>query len=142
MSCCCGPSITHVSVDDDTLSVEICDGRIIVVPLAWYPRLVDATPQQRAHWQLEADGNAIRWPDVEEWVKTEELLWSGPRTCDMKQRMQTAYAEGLNEQVEQDAPMQWLEESIHEFSTLDEDDEAYPTKALAWAEQTIRRLKR
>lgn len=78
MACCCGSSITHVAVDDDTLSVELCDGRIIVVPLAWYPHLVHATPQQRAHWQIDADRNAIRWPNIDEWVYRGELLGDGP----------------------------------------------------------------
>jgi hypothetical protein len=46
-----GERVKDVHFTEDTLSVDLVDGRIIVVPLAWYPRLLHATPEQRAHWQ-------------------------------------------------------------------------------------------
>jgi hypothetical protein len=66
--------VRDVSVTDDELSVALMDGRTITVPLAWYPRLADATPAQRAHWEISGAGYGIHWPDVDEDVSTEGLL--------------------------------------------------------------------
>ncbi len=54
---------TSVSVTDETIAVELDDGRTIVIPTAWYPRLVHATPKDRANYEIGAVG--IMWPDVE-----------------------------------------------------------------------------
>jgi hypothetical protein len=66
--------VREVSVSDHELSVSLMDGRTIVTPLAWYPRLANATPAQRAHWQLAGAGYGIHWPDVDEDLSTESLL--------------------------------------------------------------------
>ena len=58
----------------DTLRVELLDGRTIIVPLAWYPRLLHATPQQRANWKIAGGGYGIHWPDVDEDLSVEGLL--------------------------------------------------------------------
>src|SRR3954447_5556553 len=58
--------VRDVSVTEDELSVALMDGRTISVPLAWYPRLTNATPEQRAHSELAGAGNGIHWPDVDE----------------------------------------------------------------------------
>jgi hypothetical protein len=50
------------------------DGRKITVPLAWYPRLADGTPEQRAHWELAGGGYGIHWPELDEDLSTEGLL--------------------------------------------------------------------
>jgi len=50
------------------------DGRTIGVPLAWYPRLANATPKQRNNWELAGAGYEIHWPDIDEDLSTEELL--------------------------------------------------------------------
>jgi hypothetical protein len=50
---------TRVTVSEDTLSVELADGRTIAVPLAWYPRLVHATPAERTSWRLIGGGRGI-----------------------------------------------------------------------------------
>jgi hypothetical protein len=52
----------------------LLDGRTIIVPLAWYPRLVAGTPQERQHWRLIGDGVGIHWPDLDEDIKIEHLL--------------------------------------------------------------------
>src|SRR2546421_66989 len=52
----------QVKLTDDTLSVDLSDGRTIAVPLAWYPRLVDATPKERNTWRLIAGGGGIHSP--------------------------------------------------------------------------------
>jgi hypothetical protein len=50
------------------------DGRTIAVPLAWYPRLADATPEQRAQWEMAGAGYGIHWPALDEDISTEGLL--------------------------------------------------------------------
>jgi hypothetical protein len=73
-----GERITTVSCTDDALVVELCDGRILSVPLAWYPRLLHATPEQRANWQICGGGYGIHWPEVDEDLGVEGLLRGAP----------------------------------------------------------------
>ncbi|MFN3076126.1 MAG: DUF2442 domain-containing protein [Alphaproteobacteria bacterium] len=70
--------VMEVRVDDDRLSVDLMDGRTITVPLAWYPRLLDASPEQRRHWEVAGGGYGIHWPDVDEDLSTEGLLRGAP----------------------------------------------------------------
>jgi hypothetical protein len=72
------PAVTRVDVSDDTLTVELSDGRTLSVPLAWYPRLVYATPQERSHWRLIGGGHGIHWPDLDEDISVENLLGGKP----------------------------------------------------------------
>lgn len=72
------PRIRAVSLDDERLTVELMDGRAIAVPLAWYPRLFDATPEQRRNWEIAGGGYGIHWPDVDEDLSTEGLLRGAP----------------------------------------------------------------
>jgi hypothetical protein len=65
---------TGVEVSDDTLSVELADGRTIAAPLAWYPRLAQATAEERASWRLIADGRGIHWPAIDEDISVANLL--------------------------------------------------------------------
>ena len=60
------PRAVDVSVSDDYLSVELADGRRVSVPLAWFPRLLDASAEQRDHWEFVGDGQGIHWPDIDE----------------------------------------------------------------------------
>jgi len=55
-----------VEVGDDSLVVDLVDGRTITVPLAWYPRLWHGTEQERAHFEIIGDGAYIHWPDLDE----------------------------------------------------------------------------
>ena len=64
----------HVEITDDALVVDLMDGRTIIVPLTWYPRLVAGTPQERQHWRLIGDRVGIHWPDLDEDIKVEHLL--------------------------------------------------------------------
>ena len=66
--------VRDVQIDADTLSVALVDGRTISVPLAWFPRLLDATPAQRARWEPAGAGHSIHWPDLDEDLSTEGLL--------------------------------------------------------------------
>ena len=63
-----------VHVSTDTLNVDLSDGRSIAVPLAWYPRLANATAAERAHWRLIGRGEGIHWPDLDEDISVENLL--------------------------------------------------------------------
>lgn len=63
-----------VSVSEDTLTVDLMDGRTISVPLAWYPRLLNATQKERKAWRLIGRGEGIHWPDVEEDISVAGLL--------------------------------------------------------------------
>jgi hypothetical protein len=69
-----GTRVKDVRVTEDVLSVDLIDGRTIIVPLAWYPRLLHATPEQRANWQVAGAGFGIHWPDVDEDLSTDGLL--------------------------------------------------------------------
>ena len=66
--------VLDVRTDEHSLSVDLMDGRTISVPLAWYPRLLHATPEQRADWQVAAGGYGIHWPAIDEDLSTEGLL--------------------------------------------------------------------
>ncbi len=66
--------IKTVSLDDDRLSLELMDGRAIFMPLLWYPRLADATPQQRKIYELSGGGYGIYWPELDEDLSVEGLL--------------------------------------------------------------------
>ncbi len=68
------PDARHVAVTNDTLTVELSDGRTISVPLAWYPRLVHADETERNNWRLVGRGQGIHWDDVDEDVSVEGLL--------------------------------------------------------------------
>jgi hypothetical protein len=70
--------VADVEVTEDTLSVALMDGRTISVPLTWYPRLLNATLEQRRNWRLAGGGYGIHWPDVDEDLSTEGLLRGAP----------------------------------------------------------------
>lgn len=74
-----GPiAIQDVRVTDDALIAELSDGRAISVPLAWYPRLLHGTPQERHNWRLIGQGEGIHWPDLDEDISVENLLFGKP----------------------------------------------------------------
>jgi hypothetical protein len=63
-----------VRFDSDRIIVDLRDGRTISVPLAYYPRLLNATPEQRTHWEVAGAGYGIHWPEIDEDLSTEGLL--------------------------------------------------------------------
>jgi Protein of unknown function (DUF2442) len=69
---------TQVTVTNDTLTVELSDGRSISVPLAWYPRLLLGTVEERSRWRLIGQGRGIHWPDLDEDISVENLLVGRP----------------------------------------------------------------
>lgn len=72
------PAAVGVEVADDALAATLADGRAIVVPLAWFPRLLHATPEERSNWRLIGGGLGIHWPDLDEDVSVEGLLAGRP----------------------------------------------------------------
>ncbi len=70
--------VKDVEITKDALSVALMDGRVISVPLAWYPRLLDASNAQRENWKIAGGGYGIHWPDVDEDLSTEGLLRGAP----------------------------------------------------------------
>jgi hypothetical protein len=70
--------IERIEVSDETITAYLVDGRVISVPLAWSWRLSEATPAQRANWQLIGDGHGVHWPDVDEDISAEGMLHGIP----------------------------------------------------------------
>ncbi|WP_051091856.1 DUF2442 domain-containing protein [Methylosarcina fibrata] len=72
------PAAENTTVSEDTLSVDLNDGRTISVPLAWYPRLICATRSERNNWRLIGKGYGIHWEDIDEDISVEGLLAGKP----------------------------------------------------------------
>lgn len=72
------PAATNVMVTDDTLTVDLNDGRTISVPLAWYPRLAHGTQEERAKWRLIGRGEGIHWPELDDDISVEGLIAGKP----------------------------------------------------------------
>ena len=68
------PRAQRVTVTDDSLTVDLVDGRTVSVPLAWYPRLSHGTPSERDNWRLIGQGEGVHWPDLDEDISIENLL--------------------------------------------------------------------
>ncbi len=66
--------VSSVSITDDTLAVDLEDGRTIAVPIGWYPRLAYGTPEERSNWKISGAGYGIHWPDLDEDIGVEGLL--------------------------------------------------------------------
>lgn len=66
--------VSGVEVTDDTLSVDLDDGRTVSVPIGWYPRLAHGAPAERANLQISSAGYGIHWPDLDEDIGVEGLL--------------------------------------------------------------------
>ena len=73
-----GERVKDVHFTEDVLSVDLIDGRTITVPLAWYPRLLHASPEQRINWKICGGGYGIHWPEIDEDLSTEGLLRGAP----------------------------------------------------------------
>jgi len=70
--------VRAVSFTEDSLVVDLMDGRSISVPLVWFPRLLNASEKERNNWRITAAGYGIHWPDVDEDLSTEGLLRGAP----------------------------------------------------------------
>ena len=76
--------IKGVSVTEDTITAYLVDGRVISVPLAWSWRLSEATPAQHSNYEIIADGQGIHWPDIDEDISAEGMLYGVPARKPMK----------------------------------------------------------
>ncbi len=72
------PNVENVTITEENLTVELSDGRTLSVPLAWFPRLLHATPQERRNWRLIGKGHGIHWEDLDEDISVEGLLVGKP----------------------------------------------------------------
>jgi Protein of unknown function (DUF2442) len=73
-----GARVQQAVITDDSLTVELADGRTVSAPLAWYPRLLHGSQQERNTWRLIGNGEGIHWPDLDEDVSVENLLIGKP----------------------------------------------------------------
>ena len=72
------PNIENLTITEETLTVELSDGRTLSVPLAWFPRLLHASPKERRNWRLIGKGHGIHWEDLDEDISVEGLLIGRP----------------------------------------------------------------
>ena len=72
------PIAVNVTVTEDTLSIDLSDGRTVSVPLPWFPRLAHATVEERNNWRLIGKGHGIHWPDLDEDISVEGLIAGKP----------------------------------------------------------------
>jgi len=70
--------IKDINITEDTITAYLVDGRIISVPLAWSWRLSEATPEQRTNYEIIGDGQGVHWPDIDEDISAEGMLYGIP----------------------------------------------------------------
>ena len=76
----------QVTVSEDSLTVDLVDGRTIIVPLVWYPRLWHGTPEERSSFEILGDGTLVHWPDLDEDLSVSGLL-AGRRSGESQQSL-------------------------------------------------------
>lgn len=72
------PLAQSIICTDTELVVNLADGRVLSIPLVWFPRLLDASPQAREHYELLGNGEGVHWPDVDEDISVAGLLAGQP----------------------------------------------------------------
>lgn len=77
----------NITVSDDTLTLDLADGRTISIPLAWYPRLLHGTTDERRHWEWIGDNEGIHWPDLDEDISVEGII-AGRRSGESQRSLQ------------------------------------------------------
>jgi len=80
--------IKDIQVTENTITAYLIDGRTISVPLVWSWRLTEATPEQRANYEIIGDGHGIHWPDVDEDISAEGMLYGAPAPRPKHQRIE------------------------------------------------------
>jgi hypothetical protein len=75
------PRALRAEITDETLTICLADGRVVSVPISWYPRLSNALPEHRAVWEFIGEGHGIHWPELDEDISVEGLL-AGRRSAE------------------------------------------------------------
>jgi hypothetical protein len=70
--------IKEIEITEDTITAHLTDGRTISVPLVWSWRLTEATPEQRANYEIMGDGHGVHWPDIDEDISAAGMLYGTP----------------------------------------------------------------
>lgn len=78
--------IKNITVTADTITAQFVDGRVVSVPLAWSWRLSEATPKQRSHFEIIGDGDGVHWPDIDEDISAEGMIYGIPAHRPQKHR--------------------------------------------------------
>ena len=78
------PAVLNLTADDNTLSVDLDDGRTVAVPLAWFPRLQHASQEERNNWRIIGQGHGLHWDTLDEDISIENLL-TGRRSGESQQ---------------------------------------------------------
>lgn len=76
--------------DDDTMWVDLTDGRTLGIPLAWFPILLEATPEQRLRYRIGASGNGLHWEELDEDISVEGLLAGRGDMTNRRRKVQAA----------------------------------------------------
>ena len=80
--------IKDIQVTEDTITAYLTDGRTISVPLVWSWRLAEAAPEQRANYEIIGDGHGVHWPDIDEDISAEGMLYGMPAPSPKHQRIE------------------------------------------------------
>lgn len=72
------PKIQAIEITDDAISVDLSDGRTISVPLAWYPRLLHGSTEERQNWRLIGNGKGIHWNQLDEDISVKNIIFGQP----------------------------------------------------------------
>ena len=72
------PTAIGVQITDEALTVSLSDGRVVSVPISWYPRLSHALPEHRTVWEFIGRGHGIHWPELDEDISIENILLGQP----------------------------------------------------------------
>ncbi|MBC7467315.1 MAG: DUF2442 domain-containing protein [Bdellovibrio sp.] len=67
-------AISKVSINDEMITAEINDGRVVAIPLSWFPRLISATPEQRSTFEITPSGYGIHWPHIDEDISIKSFI--------------------------------------------------------------------
>lgn len=93
--------VLNVAVTDDTLSVDLEDGRTVSVPIGWYPRLAHGTDAERSNFKISGAGYGVHWPDLDEDIGVEGLLL-GRRSLESPASFER-WLKGRKEKLQKDA---------------------------------------
>jgi hypothetical protein len=108
------PLAVNVETTQEYLQVMLTDGRVLLIPLDWYPRLQHAAPTERTNWHLLGDGYAIEWPDLDEQIGVEGLI-AGRRSGESEASFQS----WLNKRLLENDPLLQLAGIIDDIDIPD-----------------------